>query len=702
MMTTLPWLLLLAAAAPPPGDLPQRLQREPIAENWQKWSPRLREWSGEHFDAAWPAWTQAFDFIKAQAKVSGNRLQLPRNLERDAVAWMTLAGAYLHDEQPGQGPVPAARAAAEAARRSLSLDRRLARAHFYLCRAYQKEQLTPHAEGGPAKPDRGRLGDALRHLREARALDPKTAWMLARDAARLACLAEKWDDAEPFLHDALAEKPNDGTLTAWHALALFHNNKKDEAAAQMEKARQLGTDPVKVMGPDKTRAIDEPRLRRAQAEEQRRRAEAAWRPLHLLAWGAWAFTLFYLSVMGLMCLTGVLLARRTRGVGASELLGAPQDERGRGQVARSRHETWLGRCYLLALMAALVLFYLSLPFVFLGLLLVFLLSLALALLLRRDDGASDVHAALLRASGGGMGAVFKAMFARAGGGGYGKEKDRQDCPKLFAAIDEVARRVDTEPPDEVYLSPGNDFCVHQEGRGPFGVFGARKRVLTLGLCVMDCLTVAELKSILAHELAHFSHADTWWNRFLFQVTLSLRTAMREMARTGGVLTYGNPFYWFFWLYSKSYSLLSAGFSRSREYLADRMACTLYGSDVFSAALRKVCTDGTHFEMTIYDNIVRLLRQKKAYVNMYVAFRKHRDEGISESERRKLHRKLLDEQPSLLASHPTFSERMEAAGALPCTARVEQTSACDLFEQPEEVEKEMTDFLTEVVDRNMRW
>src|SRR5262249_31710964 len=145
------------------------------------------------------------------------------------------------------------------------------------------------------------------------------------------------------------------------------------------------------------------------------------------------------------------------------------------------------------------------------------------------------------------------------------------------------------------------------------------------------------------------------NRFLFQVTLSLRTAMREMARTGAWFTYVNPFYWFFWLYSKSYSLLSAGFSRSREFLADRMACSLYGADGSAGALRKVCTDGTHFELTVYDNIVRLLKQRKAYVNMYLAFRKHRDENLTDEERRKLHRELLDDRPSVFASHPTFRE-----------------------------------------------
>jgi Zn-dependent protease with chaperone function len=172
--------------------------------------------------------------------------------------------------------------------------------------------------------------------------------------------------------------------------------------------------------------------------------------------------------------------------------------------------------------------------------------------------------------------------------------------------------------------------------------------------------------------------------------------MNEMARTGGVLTYGNPFYWFFWLYSKSYSMLSAGFSRSREFLADRMACTLYGSNVFTTGLRKVCTEGSYFEMTIYHNIARLLKQKKAFVNMYVAFRKHRDEGLTESERRKLHKKLLADEPSMFASHPTFQERLDSSKPLPPAVKAESAPALSLFDKPEEVEQEMTDFLTEVV------
>ncbi len=780
-----------AAADAPPGNLDKLLKSEPInAANWSKWATRLRDWSGESYEAAQPAFEKAFEFIRGQQKdPTGGKPGLPKTLEKDPVAWMVLSGAYLNDPNPKLGPVTVAKSAAEAARNSIKGEPNIARSHFWLCRAMMLEQLTPLDKGGPAQPDRRKLADALKEVKKAQEIDPRGKWMSPAEIGDLALKAEQWEEAEAFLGQALKDNPGDvalargvarsildrphrirprpepfataikplvdrfprdGELACWYARALALDNRADDAIAQLAAARSLGADPAKVIEPkmvsdldalqkrkltdEEKRKADEARrkeeeekrkakevadeakrkkaeadeiekkrkeaaIRKAQEEESARRARAPLEALGTLGWWVVIFTAFYLTVMGLMALTGLWLARRTSGAGAVAILGTPAEQLTQGgHVVRTKHETMLTRFYLAALLTALVLFYLSLPFVFIGLLLVFLLVLVIGLLVRKDAASADVHSAMLKASGGGMGALFKAIFARTGSGGWGLEKDRDDCPKLWKAIDEVAKRVDTEPPDELYISPGADFSVYQYGRGPFGVFGGRKRVLTLGLCVMNFLTISELKAILAHEFAHFSHADTYWNRFLFQVTLSLRTVMREMARTGGTLTWVNPFYWFFWLYSKSYSMLSAGFSRSREFLADRMACSLYGADVFARGLRKVITDGSHFEGTVYSNIVRLLRQKKAYVNMYLAFRKFRDEGMTEDERRKLHKKLLKDEPSMFASHPTFQERMEAAKPLPRAAKTEDASSLLLFEQPEKMEQELTDFLTNVVSR----
>jgi Zn-dependent protease with chaperone function len=413
------------------------------------------------------------------------------------------------------------------------------------------------------------------------------------------------------------------------------------------------------------------------------------------------FFIAYGVVIALMFLGGLMLAKLTRGPRALDLLGAAPDTLvGQGQVVRTAHESWLTRLYVLALLLALVLFYVAIPFVLWGLAGIFVILLVLSFWLRRGELAG-LHSDLLKASAGGSWAVFKALFAGFGQDSFGLVKTRQDCPRLHESLAEVAGRVDTEPVDQVYIAPGSTIGVYQQGRGPFGLFGARRRVLILGLSTMHFLTVAELKSILAHEYAHFSHQDTFWSRFIYQVSLSVRTAMDGMAAAGGWVTYVNPFYWFFYLYHKAYALLSGGFSRSREFLADRMACSLYGADVFATALEKVCTDGTLFQMTVYKNIADLLKRKKAFVNMYLAFRRYRNERLDGKERGRLYRDLLNRKASLFDSHPTFKERIDAVQALPKAAKADATPALELFEDAEGIERELTDFLTASMSRSRR-
>ncbi len=711
------WAAGVALTEPPPAeaDLEQWLRREPLDKaSWPRWAARLREWSAESFEQARPAFRAGYQFVKPDKGLQ-KRLAVPKQLTKDAVAWMLLAGAYLEEAPASKGPASIGAAAADAARRSVRLDSRLARAHFFLCRGVILQQLTPAAEGGPARPDVGRLREALKALQQARALAPAVRWLSPADAGRLAVHAREWADAERFLGEAAEESPadrelarllaraiqergeagsaarlaslaprfpDDGVLAARLAYALARADRPGEAAEQLARARRLGTDPAGVLDPrwvkqfeqERSRSAAETERRRAGEEKRRAEKESADRFLHGLGVGALAFVGFYGVVVGLMCLLGWRLAPRIH------------------------PEAQLGRIYLAALLVGLVLFYVALPVLFAGMLVIFLPLLGLAILSSgrgSDGGAASFD--LLRTSGGGLKAVLKAMFARAGTGVFGVRKRKEECPGLFAGVEAVARSVGTEPPDEVWLAPGADFWVRQEGRGPFGLFGARKRVLTLGLCVFHFLSVSELRAILAHEFAHFSHDDTFWHRFLYQVTLSLRTAEREMARTGGWLTWCNPFYWFFWAYSRSYNLLGAGFSRWQEYRADRVACAAEGSDVFVEALRKVCTEGGHFEHIIEENVNRLLRNDQAFINMYLAFRRHREAGVSLT-RERLERFLTEQRPSLYASHPTFGERAEAARSLPAAAHKDDLSALALFERPEEIERELTDYFTRAVAR----
>ena len=92
---------------------------------------------------------------------------------------------------------------------------------------------------------------------------------------------------------------------------------------------------------------------------------------------------------------------------------------------------------------------------------------------------------------GGAWAVLKSIFARPAKGSFGIPKTAEQCPRIYQVLTEVAGRVDTEPVHEVYLAPGSSIGVHQEGRGPFGIFGVSRRVLTLGVSTLRFLTIGE-------------------------------------------------------------------------------------------------------------------------------------------------------------------------------------------------------------------
>jgi Zn-dependent protease with chaperone function len=166
-----------------------------------------------------------------------------------------------------------------------------------------------------------------------------------------------------------------------------------------------------------------------------------------------------------------------------------------------------------------------------------------------------------------------------------------------------------------------------------------------------------------------------------------------MGAAGGKINYVNPFFWFLYLYYRAYSLLSAGYSRSREFLADRMACSLYGADVFSRALTKVCTEGPLFERTMYSAVSHLLAEQKALINMYSAFRDYQQQDEGTAERHKMRESLLDEKKSLFSSHPTYRERIDAVQHLPRASRTDDQPAIELFDDPDALERELTEFVT---------
>lgn len=92
-------------------------------------------------------------------------------------------------------------------------------------------------------------------------------------------------------------------------------------------------------------------------------------------------------------------------------------------------------------------------------------------------------------------------------------------PRLFAALDEVAARVGTRPPQQVVLTPGAVCAISRRHslRHPLG-----QHVVSIGVAMLPLMSDVELKSILAYELAHGMHGDAFLYRFSGNAELRLR------------------------------------------------------------------------------------------------------------------------------------------------------------------------------------
>jgi len=150
---------------------------------------------------------------------------------------------------------------------------------------------------------------------------------------------------------------------------------------------------------------------------------------------------------------------------------------------------------------------------------------------------------------------------------------RTDAPLLFAAVNEVARRLGVRPPGQVRLT-----YLPCCGVAAWG----RSRALILGLPLLRVLTLAELRAVLAHELAHLARGDATRAARSARFVAGLNRAVdRDGGRAWGPLgTWAG-------LCRRASSWLIGPVARGQEARADRSAAVIAGGSAAASALVKV-------------------------------------------------------------------------------------------------------------------
>jgi Zn-dependent protease with chaperone function len=149
---------------------------------------------------------------------------------------------------------------------------------------------------------------------------------------------------------------------------------------------------------------------------------------------------------------------------------------------------------------------------------------------------------------------------------------------LYDLVEDIRRAVDAPPIDSITITGG--FTASAAVYSPPWRL-RRRRTLVLGLPVLTTLAVAELRAVIAHELAHFSSAHDSFAAWVYRTRRSwgaLRTALDRRLATPVYI------YWLIQWYMPRLNAASAEVARRHELVADRVAATVAGSRAAADAL----------------------------------------------------------------------------------------------------------------------
>jgi len=161
--------------------------------------------------------------------------------------------------------------------------------------------------------------------------------------------------------------------------------------------------------------------------------------------------------------------------------------------------------------------------------------------------------------------------------------------RLNEEIKSIADALDEPMPTEVYLIADANAFVSQPGGG--------RKVLAIGLPLLQTLTVFELRAILAHEFAHFYSGDTRLGPWVYRGRATMVRVFENLGKKSevmGILTRWAvvgvvymALIWFLRTYWKLFLRLTQMISRRQEFRSDEIACYVAGSDSMASALEAV-------------------------------------------------------------------------------------------------------------------
>jgi Zn-dependent protease with chaperone function len=260
--------------------------------------------------------------------------------------------------------------------------------------------------------------------------------------------------------------------------------------------------------------------------------------------------------------------------------------------------------------------------------------------------------------------------------------------RFYDELKAMCDKVDTAPPDQVLVGIDDNFFVTEI---PVRVNGKLLggRTLFASLSLLKQLHVAEADGVLAHELAHFSGADTFYSKKTAPLLAAYQRYLEALYQ-GGI---GRIVFYFMHCFRSLFELSLGKRSREREFRADRIAAEITSPrDVAGALLRT--TAYSKFRNNIQQ---KLFEQERVLETSNIAGQIA--EGFSTAAVRFAAEHDIGELKAShpFDSHPPLADRLEAVGVplSPETAELLLAAPGDggwyrMIDKAEEIERQQWD------------
>jgi Zn-dependent protease with chaperone function len=271
--------------------------------------------------------------------------------------------------------------------------------------------------------------------------------------------------------------------------------------------------------------------------------------------------------------------------------------------------------------------------------------------------------------------IFKGLFSRRkdSAGPAGVLVSERDQPALWSEVRDLASAVGTRAPDEIRLVPQVNAAVSEDAKLLGLVPGIRR--MYIGVPLVLGLSRQEVRSVLAHELGHYSGKHTALGPVTYRGKEAIARVLGEIgpkSMVGRLLG----------LYARLYYAVSHSVSRRQELEADEFSSRLAGRDAAASALQGLLPLDAAWDHFVdsYASLGQDTGRRPAGV--FHGFQSL----LGDPATREQLAKIRDEQPeppsSVHDSHPPISQRVSKISSMTDDGVVDDgTPGTSLFDDP---------------------